>query len=162
MKRRTQLVTLVTACCFGAGLPLGAAVAGSASSGWDRFADWGSGTSRHCGAQQATVDTPPSAVNAYGSVRHRTGSGCGIATNVASGYLGVAEVLERADGKICASRAYSYNTSSASQISVPTNQGEGACASWTSLRAWAYGRLYRQSVGAYIDSAAGVSSPFQS
>lgn len=133
--------------------------AGSAESPWDRFAEWGTGSGHRCAAHSAAVYTPPSVINAYGQIRYRGGDPCAD-MNAPSGYIGVREFLQRADGTICASRTWEYNDGPASAIYVPTNQGKGSCASWSSLRAAAMGRVYRASTAQYITASSYIYSPY--
>ncbi len=139
----------------------GIAWAGSASSATERFADWGSGSGRRCATQQSAVYTPPSVINAYGIVRYKTGDPCEL-SNAPSGYIGVREYLQRPDGTICASRTWDYNSGPVSELWVPTNQGQGSCNSWSSLRAAAMARVYKPSTGQYVTADAYVISPYQS
>lgn len=136
------------------------AFAGSASSSWDRFAEWGTGSGHRCSAHQARVYTPPAVTNAYGGVRYRAGTPCEDA-NAPSGYIGVREYLQRADGTVCASRGWEYNEGPANEIGVGTSQGSGNCARWSSLRAAAQGRVYRGSTGQYVTASSYIFSPYQ-
>lgn len=155
---RKLLIALATALVAVVGFATGA-YAGSASSSWDRFAEWGSGSGHRCAAHSAAVYTPPSVINAYGQIRYRANDPCEDA-NAPSGYIGVREFLQRGDGTVCATRTWEYNDGPATEIDVPTNQGKGSCSSWSSLRAAALGRVYRASTGQYITASSYIYSPY--
>lgn len=137
------------------------AYAGSASSGWDRFASWGNGGNQHCGGYQASVYTPPSVLNAYGSVRHRIGDPCDNNDNAPAGWLGVKEYLQNGNGVVCVSAGWEYNSSSAFLISRNTGGTNGTCDNWQTVRGVALGRLWNDNQNQYETANSWIHSPYQ-
>ena len=127
-----------------------------AESPWARFASDGSGAGRRCAAQMAQVLTPPYEPAGYGYVRYRQNSDCSAAATAPAGYLGVYMFVSRADGTICGSRNWTYNSSSTAQHSA----GAVANCSYSSIRATALGRMYEQSTSQYATAGSYVSSPY--
>lgn len=157
---RMMLRALPLALLVIAGLATGAA-AGSASSGWDQFASWGSGGNHHCGGYKADVDTPPSTLNAIGNVRHRDGDPCDRVTSAPAGWLGVKEYLQNGNGVVCVSVGWEYTNVVASAMSRTTGGTNGTCDNWQTVRGVALARLWNDNQNQYETANNWIHSPYQ-
>lgn len=140
----------------------GVAFAAKAESSWERFAEFGStnnGTHR-CAAQMATILTADPPVEyepaAYGDVRFRDGTNCGSPRTADSGWLGAMVLATRADGTICGSKSWTYNSAPTPQHSVGTLW---SCPH-SSIRAVVRGRVWQSSTNSYITSDFYTESPW--
>jgi hypothetical protein len=96
-------------------------------------------------------------VNAEAWVRKRGHEPCEAMAQPAD-HMGIQGYVQRADGTVCDTRAWAYN--SAGSLSMAHVMGEGNCAVVSTFAAFARGRVYNAQSGNWIIPAAYIRTAY--